>query len=47
MQPEFSFVSPADFDLFDTHFETNDALQASFADATHGFWENFPGDGMW
>jgi hypothetical protein len=36
-------IPPADFDLFDTHFEIGDALHATFADATQDFWESFPG----
>lgn len=41
---EFGVVPPADYDLFDTHFDIDSAMQASFADATQGFWEGFPGN---
>ncbi|KAK5989542.1 putative transcriptional regulatory PB1A11.04c-like protein [Cladobotryum mycophilum] len=37
-------LPPADIDLFDTHFDIDAAMRASFADATHGFWEGFPGN---
>lgn len=34
-----------DFDMFDTDFNLNDAdLEAAIADATQGFWANFPGE---
>ncbi|UKZ78599.1 hypothetical protein TrVFT333_006345 [Trichoderma virens FT-333] len=41
---EFGVVPPADYDLFDTHFDIDSAMQASFADATQGFWEGYPGN---
>ncbi|KOS19519.1 putative transcriptional regulatory protein [Escovopsis weberi] len=36
-------MPPADVDLFDTHFDIDAAMRASLADATHGFWEGYPG----
>lgn len=34
-----------DFDMFDTEFNIDDAdLEAAIADATQGFWANFPGE---
>jgi hypothetical protein len=39
----FEVIPPADFDLFDTHFEIDSEMHASFADATQEFWESFPG----
>lgn len=41
---EFGVVPPADYDLFDTHFDIDSTMQASFADATQGFWEGYPGN---
>ncbi|KAH7159578.1 fungal-specific transcription factor domain-containing protein [Dactylonectria estremocensis] len=38
-----NFIAPADIDLFDTNLEFGSSMQAAFADATHGFWESFPG----
>ncbi|KAK3079300.1 hypothetical protein LTS18_005200, partial [Coniosporium uncinatum] len=36
---------PEDFDMFDAEFNINDAdLEAMIADATQGFWVNFPGE---
>lgn len=40
---QINVVAPADTDLFDTYFEIGEAMHASFADATQGFWEGFPG----
>ncbi|KAF5665291.1 general repressor of transcription [Fusarium heterosporum] len=37
------FVAPADIDLFDTDFAFGSNMYATFADATQGFWESFPG----
>ncbi|OPB46492.1 Zn2Cys6 transcriptional regulator [Trichoderma guizhouense] len=41
---EFGVVPPADYDLFDTHFDIDSTMAASFADATQGFWEGYPGN---
>jgi len=41
-QDDFSF---ADIDMFDSEFNLNDSdLEAAIADATQGFWVNFPGE---
>ncbi|KAG9499244.1 hypothetical protein J7337_010063 [Fusarium musae] len=40
---DFSFIAPADIDLFDTDFAFGSNMYATFADATQGFWESFPG----
>lgn len=37
------FIAPADIDLFDTDFAFGSNMYATFADATQGFWESFPG----
>ncbi|SPJ72668.1 related to general repressor of transcription [Fusarium torulosum] len=41
------FIAPADIDLFDTDFAFGSNMYANmyatFADATQGFWESFPG----
>ncbi|KAM0208195.1 hypothetical protein ACHAQI_007206 [Fusarium lateritium] len=41
------FIAPADIDLFDTDFAFGNNMYANmyatFADATQGFWESFPG----
>ncbi|KAF5018107.1 hypothetical protein F66182_9926 [Fusarium sp. NRRL 66182] len=38
-----NFIAPADIDLFDTDFAFGSNMYATFADATQGFWESFPG----
>ncbi|KAJ4214024.1 hypothetical protein NW759_010550 [Fusarium solani] len=40
---QLNFIAPADIDLFDTNFEFGSNMHATFADATQGFWESFPG----
>ncbi|KAI9151985.1 transcriptional regulatory protein [Paramyrothecium foliicola] len=40
---QIDLMAPADTDLFDTHFELDSDMHASFADATQEFWESFPG----
>ncbi|KAM0428839.1 hypothetical protein ACHAPT_006639 [Fusarium lateritium] len=40
---QLNFIAPADIDLFDTNFEFGSSMHATFADATQGFWESFPG----
>ncbi|KAM5358962.1 hypothetical protein ACJZ2D_014856 [Fusarium nematophilum] len=40
---QLGFIAPADIDLFDTNLEFGSGMHATFADATQGFWESFPG----
>ncbi|KAF4981842.1 hypothetical protein FZEAL_2421 [Fusarium zealandicum] len=40
---QLNYIAPADIDLFDTNIEFGSGMYATFADATQGFWESFPG----